>query len=125
MCEGGDLFNLIKQGRFREKEEIVAVNHFLKDIYQGLLYLESMSIVHRDIKAANVFISEGKAKIGDFGFATRSKNQFKDASIGSPAYMAPEGLIEGIYGPKTDVWGFGMLLYEMLHGVSPFHMCES
>ena len=45
--------------------------------------------MHRDIKAANILINGGRAKIGDFGFATRSKGEFKDASIGSPAYMAP------------------------------------
>ena len=34
--------------------------------------------------------------------------------------MSPEGLLYSIYGPKTDVWGFGMLLYEMLHGKAPW-----
>ncbi len=39
--------------------------------------------------------------------------------------MSPEGLIHKIYGPKTDVWAFGILIYEMLHGRSPFDACES
>jgi len=39
--------------------------------------------------------------------------------------MAPEALCHNIYGPKTDVWGFGMLLYEMMHGESPFADCTS
>lgn len=84
-----------------------------------------MSIVHRDIKAANILLAGGKAKIGDFGFATHCKREFKDVSIGSPAYMAPEGLLNNIYGPKTDVWSFGMLLFEIVHGQTPFHNCES
>lgn len=70
-----------------------------------------MSIVHRDIKTANILIHNGTAKIGDFGFATRCKSEFKDASIGSPAYMSPEGLLQNVYGPKTDVWAFGILIY--------------
>ncbi len=45
--------------------------------------------MHRDIKTANIFLQRGTAKIGDFGFATRCNSEFKDASIGSPAYMAP------------------------------------
>jgi serine/threonine protein kinase len=75
-----------------------------------------MSVVHRDIKTANILLNKGKAKIGDFGFATKCRHEFKDASIGSPAYMAPEGLLHNIYGPKTDVWAFGLLIYELLHG---------
>lgn len=106
-----------------EKEYLHQANNFIKDIFQGLLYLETMSIIHRDIKGANILISRGKAKIGDFGFATRCKSDFKDASIGSPAYMSPEGLLDNIYGPKTDVWAFGILVYEILHGFSPFHLC--
>ena len=61
-------------------------------------------------------LSKGVVKIGDFGFATRCNSEFRDASIGSPAYMAPEGLVSNIYGPKTDVWSFGMLIYEIIHG---------
>ena len=87
--------------------------------------MESVNVVHRDIKAANILLSRGRAKLGDFGFATKCNREFKDASIGSPAYMAPEALVHNIYGPKTDVWGFGMLLYEMLHGESPYANCES
>ena len=37
--------------------------------------------------------------------------------------MSPEGLIDNIYGPKTDVWAFGILLYELLHGHTPFVHC--
>lgn len=110
-CEGGDLSSIISKGPLGEKEDLHKANNFIKDIFQGLLYLETMSIVHRDIKAANILINRGKAKIGDFGFATRCKSQFRDASIGSPAYMSPEGLLSNIYGPKTDVWAFGILVF--------------
>lgn len=115
-CEGGDLSKRLKKGHLGEKEDISQANSIIKDVFQGLLYLESMSIVHRDIKAANILLAGGKAKIGDFGFATHCKHEFKDVSIGSPAYMAPEGLIHSIYGPKSDVWSFGMLIYEIVHG---------
>jgi serine/threonine protein kinase len=57
--------------------------------------------------------------LGDFGFAIKANQCFKDASIGSPLYMSPEGLLHHIYGPKTDVWAFGILIYELLHGKTP------
>ena len=46
-------------------------------------------------------------------------------NIGSPIYMSPEGLIRNIYGPKTDVWAFGILIFELLHGQNPFSKCHS
>jgi serine/threonine protein kinase len=39
--------------------------------------------------------------------------------------MAPEGYIKNRYGPKTDVWAFGIVLYELLHGFTPFHHCQN
>jgi serine/threonine protein kinase len=44
------------------------------------------------------------------------RENFKDINIGSPIYMSPEGLIQNIYGAKTDIWAFGVLIYELLHG---------
>lgn len=81
--------------------------------------------MHRDLKVANIFIHNGEAKLADFGFAKLTKNKFKDINIGSPIYMSPEGLIENIYGPKTDIWAFGMLIFELLHGETPFSHCKS
>lgn len=39
--------------------------------------------------------------------------------------MAPEGFINNRYGPKTDVWAFGIVLYELLHGTTPYHHCHN
>lgn len=46
---------------------------FIKDVFQGFLYLSDMHIIHRDLKVANVFINNGRAKIADFGFAVYAK----------------------------------------------------
>ena len=53
------------------------------------------------------------------------RENFKDINIGSPIYMAPEGLIHNIYGPKTDIWAFGILIFELLHGETPYAHCRS
>ena len=108
-CEQGDLTKIIANAHLTDRDDLVQINSIIKDVFQGLLYLNSNSIIHRDIKPANIFLSKGRAKIGDFGFATYCHAEFKDISIGSPAYMAPEGLLHHIYGLKTDVWSFGVL----------------
>ena len=66
-------------------------------MYDGLVYLGQNNIVHRDLKSANIFLHNGRAKIADFGFAKEIKyisiysyrHNFKDLNIGSPLYMAP------------------------------------
>ena len=45
--------------------------------------------------------------------------------VGSPLYMSPEGIIMNTYGEKTDIWAFGIFIYELLHGVSPFMDCRT
>ena len=60
---------LKKERYFSEK----AVKNLIKDILYGLIYLEQKNIVHRDLKAANVFLHKGRAKIADFGFAKITK----------------------------------------------------
>jgi len=39
--------------------------------------------------------------------------------------MSPEGFIENVYGPKTDIWAFGVLIFELLHGETPFNFCKT
>lgn len=50
---------------------------------------------------------------------------FYDLDIGSPLYMSPEGMIDHLYGMKTDIWAFGIIVYELLHGKTPFSFCTS
>jgi serine/threonine protein kinase len=45
--------------------------------------------------------------------------------VGSPIYMSPEGLLQSTYGPKSDVWALGVLIYEMLHGDPPLGFCNA
>ena len=124
-CSGGDLeTRLQKQGALSERE----FRRIVWESYQGLRYLAGLNIIHRDFKIANIFLSNGVAKLADFGFAQRlrhAEERFTDVNIGSPVYMAPEAMIENLYGPKTDVWAFGIFVYELLHGDTPLGYCET
>jgi serine/threonine protein kinase len=88
-------------------------------------------IVHRDIKPSNVFLHRGPQgempKVLDFGIAKMSREAALGQSLtvdgsllGTPAYMAPERFRRGPYGPKSDVYSVGAMLYEMLAGRLPF-----
>jgi serine/threonine-protein kinase ULK/ATG1 len=71
ICFGGDLDVFVKRQGYLS--EAAAAGSFIKDVYEGLVYLAGLNIVHRDLKVANVFISGGRAKIADFGFAVVNK----------------------------------------------------
>lgn len=120
---GGDLEKVVyKQKYFDEKD----VGKLIYGVFKGLVYLHEQSIVHRDFKLANIFLDADRTpKIADFGFAIKASKPFKDIKIGSPIYMSPEGMLLHEYGPKTDVWGFGVMIYELLHGDTPLSSCRS
>ena len=94
----------------------------------GLKYLSECSIIHRDLKPANILLDfEGKnCKITDFGFAIKEFREFYDPLfVGTPEYLPPEALIEQKYGPKTDIWSFGIIVYEMIYGKTPTKDCKT
>ncbi|GLI62415.1 hypothetical protein VaNZ11_005024, partial [Volvox africanus] len=96
-----------------------------RDVAAGLSYLHP-TIVHRDLKPANILIDEhGTAKLSDFGLARYKFKAYlstRTPDQGSVAYMAPECFNTDIggLGPKTDIYSFGVLLWELLSGEYPW-----
>eukprot|EP00438_Fugacium_kawagutii_P000168 Skav214246 [mRNA] locus=scaffold2045:241765:249317:- [translate_table: standard] len=90
----------------------------------GIDYMHSKSVMHRDIKAENVLLTEWSAtavvKIIDFGIAAKfQRGEMFDKISGSPQYMAPE-LVGQRYDYRVDMWAFGILMYFTLYGRYPF-----
>ncbi len=109
----------IEESFYSESE----IKKFIRDISLGINYLHNLGIIHRDIKPDNILIDlNNTIKICDFGVSKEVKqNQLLKDSCGTPAFVAPEILLDSPYDPfKCDIWSSGVVLYTMLSGVVPF-----
>ena len=90
----------------------------------GLHHIHGLKILHRDIKAENIFLDkDGNAKIGDLGVAKVMTHavDFAKTLVGTPYYLSPELCENKPYNHKSDVWSLGCVVYEMMTGSHPFN----
>jgi serine/threonine protein kinase len=121
-ADGGDLFKAISPNS-DALDEMVA-RRYVRDICSGLAYVHSKGVVHCDLKPENVLLQGGRAKLADFGLATKRGVQRQKPAVGTAPYMAPELLMRSQHQytvePSHDVWGFGIILYAVFFADLPW-----
>lgn len=119
-CAGGSLRQLYKRlNSGLPDHQIVS---YTRLILNGLNYLHDQGVVHRDVKAANVLITEsGDIKLADFGVATKVSSQHQSV-VGTPNWMAPETVLggEGLC-TASDIWSLGATIIELFTMNPPYH----
>ena len=123
-ADGGDLSQRIEERRAaRQQLNKAVVLDWFAQICSAMHYVHSQHILHRDLKAANIFLTKDLViKLGDFGIAKAltSSKALAETVIGTPYYMSPELCEDQPYGEKSDVWAMGCVLYELTCLVLPF-----
>jgi serine/threonine protein kinase len=121
-CAGGSVATLMRPtapGGLLEKWIIPIV----REVAEAIHWVHGQGIIHRDLKCANVLITEtGDVQLCDFGVAGVIETKFDKRStfIGTPHWMAPELFDkEASYGTEVDIWAFGAMVYEIASGLPP------
>ena len=121
--DGSELKDIIKQHKDNPLP-ISEVSNYAIQIAEGLEAAQKKGIVHRDIKSSNIMITkDGKVKIMDFGLAKIGKGSQVTrigTTVGTIAYMSPEQAHGDDLDHRSDIWSFGVVMYEMLTGKMPF-----
>ncbi len=119
----GSVLALLKKTRFRLHEGVI--RRYITAALRGLAYLHEKSILHLDLKPANMLVAaDGSLKLADFGatkwLAAGANSMTTQRVIGTPAYMSPEIISTGKYSKASDMWAIGCCITEMASGEMPW-----
>ncbi|MBY0513308.1 MAG: protein kinase [Gemmataceae bacterium] len=120
LVDGESVADRLRRGRF---DSAVAAR-VAADVARSLEFAHRQGIVHRDIKPGNILLdADDRAHLSDFGIAVAAPEVLSASPAGTLAYMAPEQLTGGDRRPdhRADIYGLGVVLYEVLTGRQPFH----
>ena len=120
LCENQSLIELMRN---RKRLTEIEVRSYICQLVEGIQYIHSKNIVHRDLKLGNLFLTNDmQLKIGDFGLSEKltKQNQKLNSLSGTPNYIAPEILSKIGHSYEVDIWAIGVITYTMLVGAPPF-----
>ncbi|KAM9308133.1 serine/threonine-protein kinase Nek11 [Gastrophryne carolinensis] len=115
-CEGRDLDFKIQE--YKNSGDVIPesqVTEWFIQLLLGVNYMHERRILHRDLKAKNIFLKNNLLKIGDFGVSCllMGSSDLATTFTGTPHYMSPEALKHQGYDSKSDIWSLGCILHEM------------
>jgi WNK lysine deficient protein kinase len=123
LYKDGTLLDYIKN-----YSNIININHikrWCKQILEGLIFLHTNDIIHRDLKLANILIDATNSNVylADFGLSIYAESSLE--SVGTLIYMAPEMFVEKTYDKSVDMYAFGICLLEMLTKEEAYSECKN
>lgn len=127
-CAGGDMFEYMNRRCTPMTEEITRA--IASELLLAIEHIHSLGVVYRDLKLENVLLDgDGHVRLADFGLSKRlchdgGEMRRTSTFCGTREYVAPEMIAGTQYDTSVDIWAFGILLYEMLCGRTPFYSKE-
>lgn len=125
LCENQSLIELMRN---RKRITEMELRSYIAQLVEGIRYIHSKKIVHRDLKLGNLFLTANlQLKVGDFGLSEKiqREGELLNSLSGTPNYIAPEVLLKIGHSYEVDTWAIGVIAYTLVVGAPPFQAKSS
>ena len=122
LATNGNLYNFIQNKKHQKNKTKDMIKKIIIQTIEIIKYLHSFNIVYRDIKPENILLDKDfNIKLCDYGWASYfTSGHFLNTFCGTPEYVSPEIIKKYPYNEKVDIWGIGVLIFELVFGYPPF-----